>query len=97
MLEFTWSTIKGAKCAHTSLRLLTLILAYAIIFFSVLTRIKRGNFSSGELWNHKRKLVVHSLSVYMYLSEGGDKKKKSCFLGHTSLLMKKTGPLPVSA
>ena len=66
-------------------------------FFSVLTRIKRGNFSSGELWNHKRKLVVHSLSVYMYLSEGGDKKKKSCFLGHTSLLMKKTGPLPVSA
>lgn len=50
-------------------------------FFSVLTRIKRGNFSSGELWNHKRKLVVHSLSVYMYLSEGGDKKKKIMLSG----------------
>lgn len=45
----------------------------------------------------QRKLVVHSLSVYMFLSEGGDKKKKLCFLGHTSLLMKRTGPLPVSA
>ena len=50
-------------------------------FFSVLTRIKRENFSSGELWNHKRKLVVHSLSVYMYLSEGGDKKKNPAFWG----------------
>lgn len=45
----------------------------------------------------QKKVVVHSLSVYMYLSEGGDKKKKLCFLGHTSLLMKRTGPLPVSA
>ena len=62
-------------------------------------------FDSDKTWKFfirwvmesQRKLVVHSLSVYMYLSEGGDKKKKSCFLGHTSLLMKKTGPLPVSA
>ena len=29
----------------------------------------------------QRKLVVHSLSVYMYLSEGGDKKKNYAFWG----------------
>ena len=30
---------------------------------------------------NKRKLVVHSLSVYMYLSEGGGKKKNHAFWG----------------
>lgn len=50
-------------------------------FFFVLIWIKCDYFLLGELWNYKRKFVVYSLFVYMYLLEGGDKKKNYVFWG----------------